>query len=100
VTRTGEARAFGNALLTVLYREMGGDGERTVRLDSRKAAQICTGATYPADIDQKYLRELLHQLARLDLHAFRVQPDADLEGTFLIQPRRRASSRLSEEAHA
>ena len=95
MARTGEARAFGNALLGAIYHALGGDGKRTVRFDTRRAAQICTGETRPTLIETKYVRELLHQLVALDLNAYRLTHDAELE-EFAIEPRHRAPRRLPQ----
>lgn len=93
MARTGEARAFGDALLRAIYRDLGGDGHRTVRCDARKAAQVCTGTLRPTLAETKYVRELLHQLVTLDLATLRIMHDSELE-EFSIEPRRRAPTRL------
>jgi hypothetical protein len=93
MTRTGEARAFGNALLGAIYAQLGGDGRRVVRFDTRKAAQVCTGEVRPTQVETKYVRELLHQLVALDLTTWRITHNEELE-EFSIEPRRRAPTRL------
>ena len=91
---TAEARAFGNALVAAIYAAGGGDGQRRVTIDARKAAQICTGTLDPAKHETKYVRELLHRLSTIGLPGYKITPHADFEATWIIEPRRDASKTM------
>lgn len=101
MAKTGEARAFGSALLGAIYRDLGGDGKRNVRFDAKKAAQICTGDAQPGTNHTKYVRELLHQLVDIELIHFTIRHDTDFE-EFVIVPRQKVPTRkptTPDEAH-
>ena len=90
----GEARAFGNGLLHAIYREEGGDGARIVRVTTRRAAQICTGDEKPTGFDVGMVTRLLQRMSSMTFETYRLRADEELEGTFVIEPRRKAPTRL------
>lgn len=81
------ARTIGDALLAHLYREAGGDGARSVRIEPYRAAVLLTGDARPARADVRHAGLVLHALLDNSTARFVVHTCPDVAGAFLIRPR-------------
>lgn len=81
------ARTIGDALLAHLYREAGGDGARSVRIEPYRAAVLFTGDARPARVDVKHATLVLHALVDNDTARYMIAACPDVAGAFLIRPR-------------
>lgn len=84
------ARTIGDVLLAHLYREAGGDGARSIRIEPYRAAVLLTGNARPPRVDVRHADDVLYVLTDAATPAYRVARCPDLHGAYLIQPRTRA----------
>lgn len=81
------ARTIGDVLLAHLYKEAGGDGARSIRLEPYRAAVLLTAQPRPPRVDVRHADDVLYVLVDAHTPAYRVTRCPDVDGAYLIQPR-------------